>query len=58
MGWCLECHRQPEKHLRPLDKVYDLDWQAESPAAQIEMGKKFVKEWNIKPPETCAACHR
>ena len=19
MGWCLECHRNPEEHLRPLD---------------------------------------
>lgn len=58
MGWCLECHRQPENHLRPMDKVYDLDWKAESLSAQIEMGKKFVKERNINPPETCAACHR
>ena len=26
MGWCLECHRAPELHLRPLDKVTDMDW--------------------------------
>ena len=26
MGWCLECHRAPEKHLRPLDKITDMDW--------------------------------
>ena len=26
MSWCLECHREPEKHLRPLDKIYEMDW--------------------------------
>jgi len=26
MGWCLECHRAPEKHLRPAEHVYDLAW--------------------------------
>lgn len=26
MGWCLECHRAPEKHLRPPDEVTNLAW--------------------------------
>jgi hypothetical protein len=26
MGWCLECHRNPEPHLVPADKVTDLYW--------------------------------
>ena len=26
MSWCLDCHRSPQDHLRPRDKVYDLDW--------------------------------
>ncbi|MEO0475335.1 MAG: cytochrome c3 family protein, partial [Planctomycetota bacterium] len=26
MGWCLECHREPEKYLRPLDKITDMDY--------------------------------
>lgn len=29
MGWCLDCHRAPENHLRPLDKVFDLNWKPE-----------------------------
>ena len=27
MGWCLECHRAPENHLRPLDQVTNMDWE-------------------------------
>jgi hypothetical protein len=29
MGWCLECHRAPEKHVRPLEEVFNLDYNAE-----------------------------
>src|SRR5271170_7863388 len=42
MGFCLDCHRDPARHLRPRDKVTDLDWRAASPEAQLEMGRKFV----------------
>lgn len=27
MSWCLECHRQPEKFLRPRDAVYTMGWR-------------------------------
>jgi len=26
MGWCLDCHRAPEKHLRPLEEIYNLSY--------------------------------
>jgi len=26
MGWCLDCHRAPEKHLRPLEEVFNLNY--------------------------------
>ncbi len=26
MAFCLDCHREPEKHLRPLEEVYNLDY--------------------------------
>lgn len=58
MLFCLECHRNPEKYIRPLDKVYDLDWKAESQEAQIEMGKQFVHDWKVMPPQSCSGCHR
>ena len=28
MTFCLDCHRNPAMHLRPLDKITDLDWKA------------------------------
>ncbi|HUV68220.1 MAG TPA: cytochrome c3 family protein [Terracidiphilus sp.] len=31
MEWCLDCHRNPAKNLRPTSQVYNMDW--ESPAS-------------------------
>lgn len=56
MGWCLDCHREPEKNIRPVEYVYDLDWKPQED--QEELGTKLVKEWNVNPPKTCAGCHR
>lgn len=58
MAFCLECHRNPEDAIRPLDKVYDLDWKAESPEMQKSMGEKFVHDWKVMPPTSCSGCHR
>jgi hypothetical protein len=58
MAWCLECHKAPEKFLRPLDKVFDVNWEA--PATQIEDGLKMVEERNINVSQLtdCSICHR
>ncbi len=58
MAFCLECHRNPEHFVRPLDKVYDLDWKPESREEQIAMGERFVHDWKIQPPQSCSGCHR
>lgn len=58
MAWCLECHRAPEKFIRPKDKVFDVDWKA--PLDQIEMGKALVEEYNVNVSQltNCSICHR
>ena len=33
MEWCLQCHRNPEKHLRPKSEVFNMAWKADDPAA-------------------------
>ncbi len=59
MGFCLDCHRNPEQVVRPLDKVTDLGWKhPEGTEGQLRDGAKFVHDWNIKPPQSCSGCHR
>jgi hypothetical protein len=53
MGWCLECHRAPEHHLRPLDRITDMAFVPDP-----EQGKRFIRERNLHPPTHCSACHR
>ncbi|WP_182830390.1 cytochrome c3 family protein [Tautonia rosea] len=39
MGWCLECHRNPEKHLRPREEIYNLEWSVDKDQEAV---KAFV----------------
>lgn len=57
MGWCLDCHRNPEKFVRPRDQVFNMAW--EIPAGeQKELGPKLVKEYHIQKKTDCSVCHR
>ncbi len=54
MGWCLECHRNPEPNLRPPELVTKMDYVQESP----EVGARLRVENNVNPAEDCSTCHR
>ncbi len=56
MEWCLECHRHPERYVRPRSAVFDSEW--EPPADQIQQGRRLVAEYGLKPRTSCSACHR
>jgi len=56
MEWCLECHRQPEKFVRPKSEVYNIAY--EPPANQIALGGELVKQYKIKARTSCSTCHR
>ncbi|RAP33918.1 cytochrome C [Candidatus Marinamargulisbacteria bacterium SCGC AG-439-L15] len=55
MEWCLDCHRAPEKHLRPKNKITQMDWKAKN---QLALGKKLKKLYHVNPKEDCSTCHR
>lgn len=56
MAWCLDCHRNPEPHLRPRDKITQMDWSPPS-AEQSALGKRLRAEYKIDAPIDCSACH-
>lgn len=58
MGWCLECHRAPEKFLRPPSEVFNMQWQP--PADQDAKGLELVKNNHVKVEQltNCSVCHR
>ncbi len=59
MEWCLECHRQPERYIRPREYVFRTDWAPRED--QRELGRRLVREYKIDRPERltdCSVCHR
>lgn len=55
MGWCLECHRQPELYLRPDDQITAMGYT--QPANFVERNLERIRDENIQPPTNCSACH-
>jgi len=59
MEWCLECHRAPEKFLRPRSEVFNMSYEA--PANQLELGLALKKAYQVAGIEhmtSCSVCHR
>ncbi|MFN8454468.1 MAG: cytochrome c3 family protein [Anaerolineae bacterium] len=58
MDWCLECHRAPERFIRPRDQVFKMGWQPSGD--QLTLGRQLVAEYGIKTNQLtdCSICHR
>jgi hypothetical protein len=56
MEWCLDCHRHPERYLRPKAEVFNAAW--EPPPDQVERGLELVKAYGIRTRTACSTCHR
>ena len=56
MQWCLDCHRQPEKYLRPRQFIFSMDYQP--PGDQLDLGRKLKEEYDVRTRVECSACHR
>jgi hypothetical protein len=58
MGWCLECHRDPNGNdwqglprLRPRDQVTNMTWRPD-PNTPVAHARP------VEPPQQCSGCHR
>lgn len=58
MGFCLDCHRNPASHVRPLDQITNLNWTPAQMADHDKWAADFVKNNKISPPQSCTGCHR
>src|SRR5579859_895927 len=56
MSWCLDCHRHPERFVRPRSEVFSVTYVP--PTDQLALGRKLVKEYHIQSLTSCSTCHR
>jgi hypothetical protein len=58
MRWCLKCHNDPARFIRPRDQVFNLAWQA--PKDQESKGEELVKQYHVNTTQLsdCSMCHR
>jgi Cytochrome c7 and related cytochrome c len=56
MGWCLQCHRNPARYLRPVSDVTQMGYKPARP--QLEVGTALVKQYHVLSLTNCTTCHR
>jgi hypothetical protein len=56
MEWCLDCHRHPERHVRPREEVMNLSWRPPADAAALR--RTLVESYQVKSLTSCSTCHR
>ena len=54
MEWCLGCHRQPERYLRPRDEIFDMSWQP--PPDQLRRGQVLRAAYGLHSSEVLTEC--
>ena len=60
MGWCLQCHRKPDDHIRPRSRVTDLAWDPSTATPQEIEEIQWIRG-KLKSPRQlsdCSTCHR
>jgi hypothetical protein len=72
MEWCLDCHRAPDKYLRPRDQVFNMRYQPPTSVQPLEvdgtrftdqatLGKYLIQKHHLRTPAditSCSTCHR
>ncbi len=72
MEWCLDCHRAPEKYLRPRDQVFNmryeqptarepLEFEGQKYVDQLTLGKTLKENYKLRTTAditSCSTCHR
>ena len=57
MKWCLDCHRAPEKQIRPREQVFNMKWR--KPGDQAALGRELVAKYHVQTDRlsNCSVCH-
>jgi len=54
MKWCLDCHKHPEKYIRPREEVFNMMWK------NNQLNSELVQAYHVNVTQLtdCSMCHR
>jgi hypothetical protein len=73
MEWCLDCHRDPAKNVRPREQVFNMTWEPSQELQkdwlpdvsdetkrmdQATLGRILLERYDIQSKMSCSTCHR
>jgi hypothetical protein len=69
MSWCLECHRDPAKYVRPESQVFNpfynpptygspVEFEGVKYTDQASLGRVLVQKYDLQTYQYCSTCHR
>jgi len=58
MSWCLDCHRDPQKNLRPVEYMTSMTWKPDPGVDGEKLGADLAKLYNVHTRTSCDTCHR
>jgi formate-dependent nitrite reductase cytochrome c552 subunit len=58
MSFCLDCHRDPARFVREPKDVFNLASANLADQGREKEAQKLVRDWNVRPPQSCSGCHR
>jgi hypothetical protein len=56
MEWCVACHRDPARHVRPREEVFNPHWDPSS--IGDDERARLVTEYRVQSKTSCSVCHR
>lgn len=56
MSWCVDCHRDPAPHLRPVAAITAMGWHPDEP--QAVLGSRLMTSYHVRSLTDCTTCHR
>lgn len=63
MSWCVDCHRNPEPHIRPRDKVFSMEplpaapEKSDADAGVSNVAIDLMQVHQIASETNCSVCH-
>ena len=57
MAWCVDCHRAPERSLRPVARMTAMGWSLPADS-QLALGRALRREYHGRTLTACTTGHR